>query len=253
MGGLGKKMKITAWTFGIGTLALSGIPPFAGFWSKDAILVAALHKNGILFAVGAIAAFFTALYMARLFFLAFAGKPKDDSHTHESPSVMTIPLVVLAALSVVAGFVDTPFKGWLGEWLTGTEAEHPNGGIVMVVSAAIGLLGLYIGWLIYAKGTVRRDVVSSRAPGLVKLLERKYYIDELYGILFVKPLRLLGHALQAFDDYVVDGIVRAAGYSASALGRLNSRLQSGQVQTYALTALIGIVILALAIAGRRFW
>ncbi|WP_027087161.1 NADH-quinone oxidoreductase subunit L [Cohnella panacarvi] len=253
MGGLGKTMKITAWTFGIGALALSGIPPFAGFWSKDAILAAALDKNGILFAVGAIAAFFTALYMARLYFLVFAGKPKQDGHAHESPSVMTVPLIVLAILSVVAGFVDTPFKGWLGEWLTGEAPEHHGSGIVMVVSVAVGLLGIYIGWLVYVKGTVRRDAVSSRAPALVRTLERKYYIDELYDLLIVKPLRSFGKALQAFDDYIVDGVVRLAGYSTSALGRLNSRLQSGQVQTYALTALIGIVILALAIAGRRFW
>ncbi len=253
MGGLGKTMKITAWTFGIGALALSGIPPFAGFWSKDAILAAALDKNGILFAVGAIAAFFTALYMARLFFLVFTGKPKQDSHAHESPPSMTIPLIVLAILSVVAGFVDTPFKGWLGEWLTGEAPEHHGSGVVMVVSVAVGLLGIYIGWLVYVKGTVRRDAVSSRAPGLVRTLERKYYIDELYDLILVKPLRSFGKALQAFDDYIVDGVVRLAGYSTSALGRLNSRLQSGQVQTYALTALIGIVILALAIAGRRFW
>ncbi len=253
MGGLGKTMKITAWTFGIGALALSGIPPFAGFWSKDAILAAALDKNGILFAVGAIAAFFTALYMARLFFLVFTGKPKEDSHAHESPPSMTIPLIVLAILSVVAGFVDTPFRGWLGEWLTGEAPEHHGSGVVMVVSVAVGLLGIYIGWLVYVKGTVRRDAVSSRAPGLVRTLERKYYIDELYDLILVKPLRSFGKALQAFDDYIVDGVVRLAGYSTSALGRLNSRLQSGQVQTYALTALIGIVILALAIAGRRFW
>lgn len=253
MGGLGKTMRITAWTFGIGALALSGIPPFAGFWSKDAILAAALDKNGILFAVGAIAAFFTALYMARLYFLVFTGKPKQDNHAHESPSSMTIPLIVLAILSVVAGFVDTPFKGWLGEWLTGEAPEHHASGIVMVVSVAVGLLGIYIGWLVYVKGTVRRDAVSSRAPTLVRTLERKYYIDELYDLLLVKPLRSFGKALQAFDDYIVDGVVRLAGYSTSALGRLNSRLQSGQVQTYALTALIGIVILALAIAGRRFW
>lgn len=253
MGGLGKSMKITAWTFGIGALALSGIPPFAGFWSKDAILAAALHDNVFLFAVGAIAAFFTALYMARLYFLVFAGKPKEGSHAHESPAVMTIPLVVLAALSVVAGFVETPWNGWLGEWLTGTAEEHHSTGLVMVVSIAVGLLGLYIGWLVYVKGTVRRDAVSSRAPGLVKVLERKYYIDELYDIVFVKPLQGFGKALQAFDDYVVDGVVRLAGYSTNALGRLNSRLQGGQVQAYALTALIGIVILALAIAGRRFW
>jgi len=253
MGGLGKTMKITAWTFGIGALALSGIPPFAGFWSKDAILAAALDQNGILFAVGAIAAFFTALYMARLYFLVFTGKSKQDHHAHESPSSMTIPLIVLAILSVVVGFVDTPFKSWLSEWLTGEAPEHHGSGIVMVVSAAVGLLGIYIGWLVFVKGTVRRDAVSSRAPALVKTLERKYYVDELYDLLLVKPLRSLGKALQAFDDYIVDGVVRLAGYSTSALGRLNSRLQSGQVQAYALTALIGIVILALAIAGRRFW
>ncbi|MFD0673708.1 NADH-quinone oxidoreductase subunit L [Cohnella sp. GCM10027633] len=253
MGGLGKSMKITAWTFGIGALALSGIPPFAGFWSKDAILAAALHDNVILFAVGVVAAFFTALYMARLYFLVFAGKPKEGSHAHESPSVMTIPLIVLALLSVVAGFVETPWGGWLGEWLTGTAEEHHSTGLVMVVSIAVGLLGIYIGWLVYVKGTVRRDAVSSRAPGLVKVLERKYYIDELYNAVFVKPLQGFGRALQAFDDYIVDGVVRLAGYSTNALGRLNSRLQGGQVQAYALTALIGIVILALAIAGRRFW
>jgi len=252
MGGLGGKMKVTAWTFAIGALALSGIPPLSGFWSKDAILAAALEKQPILFAVGLIAAFFTALYMARLFFLVFAGKPKQEQQAKESPSVMTVPLIVLAVLAAVAGFVETPFNGWLGEWL-GEKAEHHAAGLVMVVSAAVGLLGFYIGWLIYAKGSVRRDAVSSRMPGLVALLERKYYIDELYHIVFVKPLQGLGKALEAFDHYIVDGAVRLTGYSVSALGKLNARLQTGQVQTYALTALIGIVILALAIAGRRFW
>jgi NADH-quinone oxidoreductase subunit L len=253
MGGLGGKMKITAWTFGIGALALSGIPPFSGFWSKDAILTAALDKQPILFVVGVIAAFFTALYMARLFFLVFVGQPREGQHVKESPSVMTIPLIVLAVLATVAGFVETPFNGWFGRWLMAVDVQHQASGLVMVVSAAVGLLGLYIGWLIYVKGTIRRDVVSSRMPGLVQLLERKYYIDELYHHLFVRSLQGLGKALDLFDYYVVDGIVRLSGYSVSALGRLNSRLQSGQVQAYALTALIGIVILLLAIAGRRFW
>ncbi|WP_123042277.1 NADH-quinone oxidoreductase subunit L [Cohnella candidum] len=253
MGGLGGKMKITAWTFGIGALALSGIPPFAGFWSKDAILTAAMDANPIYFVVGAIAAFFTALYMARLFFLVFTGQPRNDAEAHESPAVMTVPLLVLAVLAVVAGFVQTPFNGWFGEWLTGNAEQEHGSALVIVVSAAVGLLGIYIGWLIYAKGTLRRDIVSSRVPGLVRLLERKYYIDELYHAIFVKPLEGLGKLLNAFDDYVIDGAVRMTGYSVSALGRLNSRLQSGQVQGYVLTALIGLVILALAIAGRRFW
>jgi NADH-quinone oxidoreductase subunit L len=253
MGGLGRKMKITAWTFGIGALALSGIPPFAGFWSKDAVLTAALDRHPIFFIVGVIAAFFTALYMARLFFLVFAGKPRTEMHAHESPAVMTIPLLVLAALAVVAGFVETPFNGWFGEWVTGHVSQDHGSGLVMVISAAVGLLGIYLGWLIYVKGTVRREAVSSRMPWAVRVLERKYYIDELYHVLFVKPLEGLGKLLTAFDDHVVDGAVRVAGQSASALGRLNTRLQSGQVQGYALTALIGLIILALAIAGRRFW
>ncbi|TVX97104.1 NADH-quinone oxidoreductase subunit L [Cohnella terricola] len=253
MGGLGGKMKLTAWTFGIGALALSGIPPFSGFWSKDAILSVAMDKQPILFIVGLIAAFFTALYMARLFFLVFTGKPRENQHAHESPSVMTIPLVVLAVLAVVAGFVETPFNGWLGNWLWGEQSEHNVNGLVMILSAAVALLGLYIGWLTYVKGTIRRDAISSRMPGLLKLLENKFYIDELYRALFVKPLQSLGKALELFDEYVVDGIVRASGYSVSAIGKLNSRLQNGQVQTYALTALIGIVILIVAIAGRRFW
>jgi NADH-quinone oxidoreductase subunit L len=253
MGGLGGKMKITAWTFGIGALALSGIPPFSGFWSKDAILTAALDKQPILFIVGVIAAFFTALYMARLFFLVFVGKPREGQHAKESPSVMTIPLIVLAVLATVAGFVETPFNGWFGRWLMAVDEQHQASGLVMVVSAAVGLFGIYIGWLIYVKGTIRRDVVSSRMPGLVQLLERKYYIDEGYHFLFVRSLQGLGKALNLFDDYVVDGLVRLSDYSVSALGRLNSRLQSGQVQAYALTALIGMVILLLAIVGRRFW
>ncbi|MFC4303497.1 NADH-quinone oxidoreductase subunit L [Cohnella boryungensis] len=253
MGGLGGKMKITAWTFGIGALALSGIPPFSGFWSKDAILAAALEKQPLLFAVGVIAAFFTALYMARLFFLVFAGKPKEERPAKESSAVMTIPLIVLAALAIVAGFVDTPFNGWFSSWMLGGEAEHHASGLVMIVSAAAGLLGIYIGWLMFARGTIRRDAISSRAPGLVSLLERKYYIDEFYHAVFVKPLHGLGKLLELFDHYVVDGVVRASGYSVAALGRLNSRLQNGQVQAYALTAVIGIVILILAVAGRRFW
>ncbi|QMV41746.1 NADH-quinone oxidoreductase subunit L [Cohnella cholangitidis] len=253
MGGLGSKMKVTAWTFGIGALALSGIPPFSGFWSKDAILTVALDKQPILFVVAVIAAFFTALYMARLFFLVFVGKPREGQHAKESPSVMTIPLIVLAVLATVAGFVETPFNGWFGHWLMGDEAEHHVSGLVMVVSAAVGLLGLYIGWLTYVKGTIRRDAVTSQVPWLVTVLERKYYIDELYQWLFVKPLQGIGKALELFDEYVVDGIVRLSGYSVSALGRLNTRLQSGQVQAYALTAVIGIVILIVAIAGRRFW
>ncbi|MBP3967375.1 NADH-quinone oxidoreductase subunit L [Paenibacillus lignilyticus] len=253
MGGLSSKMRITTWTFGIGALALSGIPPFSGFWSKDMILNEALHEKPLLFVVGVIAAFFTAFYMSRLFFLVFMGKPKGD-HAHESPSSMTIPLIILAVLAVVAGFVQTPWNDTLGTWLTdGAEKEHGGGGLVMVISAAVGLLGLYLGWLVFVKGTIARDAVSSRAPWLVRLLERKYYMDELYDMLLVRPLRGLGQLLNMVDDYVVDGLVRVAGGTAVLFGRGGTRLQSGQIQTYGLVTLLGLVVLIVAIVGRRFW
>ncbi|MFC5647734.1 NADH-quinone oxidoreductase subunit L [Paenibacillus solisilvae] len=254
MGGLGSKMKITAWTFGIGALALSGIPPFSGFWSKDAILNTAMHEKPALFVAGIVAAFFTAFYMSRLFFLVFTGKPKAGEPAHESPSSMTIPLIVLAVLAIGAGFIQTPWNDTLGFWLTdGAEVENGGGGLVMVISAAVGILGIYLGWLVFVKGTIARDAVSARMPWLVRLLERKYYIDECYEYVIVKPLRGFGLALHAFDRYVVDGAVRLVSGSVVLLGKGGTRLQNGQVQTYGLITLFGLLILIAIVALRRFW
>ncbi|WP_248929383.1 NADH-quinone oxidoreductase subunit L [Paenibacillus hamazuiensis] len=252
MGGLGKKMKITTWTFAIGTLALSGIFPLSGFWSKDAILAEAYDHNAALFWVGLIAAFFTAFYMSRLFFLVFAGKPRGDAHAHESPASMTFPLVVLAVLAVVAGFVFTPFNPWLGEWLTGSAAHEETNWIVVILSNVVGLLGIGLGYLIYVKQSIPRDAVSAKAPWLYKLLNRKYYIDEIYNGIFVQGLKGIGILLELFDRYVVDGLVRLSSYCVVGIGRLGTRLQNGQVQTYGLATLLGFVILILALAGRRF-
>ena len=106
---------------------------------------------------------------------------------------MTIPLIVLAVLAIGAGFIQTPWNNTLGFWLTdGAEVEPGGGGLVMVISAAVGVLGIYLGWLIFVKGTIARDAVSSRMPWLVRLLERKYYIDECYEFIIVKPLRGIG-------------------------------------------------------------
>ncbi|SFL88243.1 NADH-quinone oxidoreductase subunit L [Paenibacillus sp. 1_12] len=252
MGGVGSKMKVTAWTFGIGTLALSGIPPLSGFWSKDAILSEAYSHNMPLFWVGLIAAFFTAFYMSRLFFLVFMGKPRHQVKLHESPTSMTLPLIVLAVLAVVAGFVFTPFSPWLGSWLSGhAETEHANM-VVMVLSTVVGLLGIGLGYLVYIKRSIPSDVISSRAPWLVRLLQRKYYIDEIYNAVFVERLKGLGNVLHLFDVYVVDGIVRLVSFSVVGVGRVGSRLQNGHVQTYGLATLLGLLILILAIAGRRF-
>jgi NADH-quinone oxidoreductase subunit L len=255
MGGLGGKMKTTAWTFAVGALALSGIPPFAGFWSKDAILAETYHSGRWgLFIVGLIAAFFTAFYMARLFFLVFAGKPRTDVRAHESPAVMTVPLVILAVFSVIAGFVQTPFNGWFGDWLTqnaGAEA-HEGGAVVMIVSTLVGLFGIWLGYMIYVKNRITREIISSNAPWLYRLVYRKYYVDEAYGAVVVRPLKKIGDGLNLFDVYIVDGIVRLCAALVAWLGRLGARLQNGQMQTYGVVMVFGLVLLTLLLVGRRF-
>ncbi len=255
MGGLGVKMKITAWTFAIGALALSGIFPFAGFWSKDAILTEALHQNVWYFIVGLTAAFFTAFYMSRLFFLVFAGKartPHEGHEPHESPAVMTIPLIILAILAIGAGFVFTPFNPWFGEWLTGSAEEHTNW-TVIILSNLVGLLGIGLGYLMYIRRSVSSDVISSRAPGLYRLVHNKYYMDELYQLIIITPLKGLGYGLRFFDNYVIDGVVRLSATSALYVGRLGARMQNGQLQAYGVASLVGIVLLMIIFVGRRFW
>lgn len=258
MGGVGKSMRVTAWTFAIGALALSGIPPLSGFWSKDAILTVALEENPLLFIVGLAAAFCTALYMTRLFVLVFLGKPRSaGEHTtlakpKESPAVMKVPLIVLAVLAVIAGFVETPWNGWLASWLSDEEAAPHGSVLAILLSVAVGVLGIAAGWLMYGKGRSEGGVwLKERAPGLVQLAERKYLIDEWYEAVFVRGLRGLGTALAAFDKYVVGGAVKLAGACANAAGKLALRLQNGQVQTYSLAAVLGIIVIVIAIIGRR--
>lgn len=253
MGGLGPKMRVTAWTFAIGSLALSGIPPLSGFWSKDLILTIAWETNPLLFIAGLAAAFCTALYMTRMFFLVFMGKPgAASSSAHESPASMTLPMVVLAVLAVASGFVETPWNNSFGSWIHDGSEEAHSSGAAIVGSIAASFLGIYIGWLIYGKRSVSRKAFQERTPGLVKLLERSYYVDELYAAIIVKPLKLLGSSLMVIDAYVIGGIVRLTGATASFAGRAAARLQNGQVQAYGLAAVIGFVILVAAIVGRRF-
>ncbi|MDQ6420952.1 NADH-quinone oxidoreductase subunit L [Paenibacillus sp. LHD-117] len=257
MGGLYPRMRVTALTFAIGALALSSIPPLAGFWSKDVILAVALEQNPFLFAVGLAAALCTAFYMTRVFALVFLGKRGTGAESlgvakaKESPVTMTVPLVVLAVAAIVAGFVETPWNGWLGGWLSGEEAGAHGNVVAITLSILAGAAGVYLGWLFYGSGRLRPAAVKESAPWLVRLLERKYYIDEAYELVFVRGLRALGTALGAFDKYVIGGLVKFAGSVASYSGKTALRLQNGQIQTYSLAAVIGIIVLAVAIIGRR--
>lgn len=250
MGGLFSRMRATATTFAIGALALAGIPPLAGFWSKDAIMAVALENNKLLFAVGLAAAICTALYMTRVFALVFLGKP-GAAKAQESPRTMTVPLVVLAAAAIAAGFVETPWNGWLGGWLSGEEASAHGNAMAMILSIAAAAAGVYIGWLYYGSGRLRPAAAKEAMPWLVRLLERKYYIDEAYELIFVRGLRGLGAILGLFDQYVIGGIVKLAGSAASYSGKTALRLQNGQIQTYSLAAIIGIIVVVAAIIGRR--
>ncbi|MCR8645080.1 NADH-quinone oxidoreductase subunit L [Paenibacillus sp. N1-5-1-14] len=253
MGGLSGKMKITTITFAIGALALSGVPPFSGFWSKDTILNEAYHNNQLLFWIGIVAAFFTALYMSRVFFLVFTGKKRSNYEPHESPASMTLPLIVLAVLAVVAGFVMTPFNPWLGGFLTGEHHEEAVNLVVIILSVAVGLLGIVVGYVLYYKRPVQLPNAEKKPSALYNLLQRKYYIDEIYDWIIVTPLKGFGWLLQLFDEYVVDGLVRLTTSSVVGLGRIGSRLQNGQVQRYGLVSLIGLIILMLALVARRFF
>ena len=194
MGGLWKKLRLTGPLFLIGTLAISGVPLLSGFFSKDEILVATwVHGHTILFLLAIIAAFMTAFYMFRLFFLVFGGEARGDTnHVKESPNVMTVPMWVLAFLAIFAGYINTPWFGsFLGDWLTDGNAALGHGHIegpiwIMGLATAVSLLGIALAWLMYSRKSLSRDWLSSRAPYAYQLVNKKYYIDEFYHFTVVK-------------------------------------------------------------------
>ncbi|MDP5276838.1 NADH-quinone oxidoreductase subunit L [Chengkuizengella axinellae] len=252
MGGIWKSMKVTSWTFVIGALALSGIPPFSGFWSKEAILTEAYIDNKFLFIIGITAAFFTAFYMTRLFKLAFMGDSRAGNAPKESPFVMTLPLIVLCVLAIIAGFVFTPWTSWLGEWLTGDVVEEHTNWIVMIISIIVALAGIVLGWIMFGEQSKSSQSHNTR-NWAYKLLENRYYIDELYHWIIVKPLRGLGLLLNAIDRFIVDGIVKLTANIMLGTGRVGTSVQNGQVQTYGLVTLIGFIIIIAAMLGRRYF
>jgi NADH-quinone oxidoreductase subunit L len=254
MGGLWKKLRVTGPLFLIGTLAISGVPLFSGFFSKDEILIAAWeHGHPVLFLLAVVAAFFTAFYMFRLFFMVFTGKPRSEmKHVHESPSVMTLPMIVLGVLAVVAGYVNTPWFGtFLGDWLVeGNEAlghGHIEGPAwIMIVATLVSLAGIFLAYLIYGKRSVSRDWLGDTT--LYNILYNKYYIDEFYSLTVVNLTKGFSHFLRYIDIFLVEGIVKAVAGFVQSLGRLGSKLQTGQVQTYSAVAFIGLAILMVIFA-----
>lgn len=255
MGGLSKRLKWTAPLFFIGCLAIAGIPPFAGFFSKEEILLSVWADGRYgLFWVAVVAAFFTAFYMFRLFFMVFTGESRGAgaAKAQESPASMVFPMLVLGILAIGVGFTHTNWFGlkpFLGEWLTtgpaptyGNVSVHGPGWILWI-TLGISLLGILIAGLMYWKRSIRPEEVAKTVPRLHQTLYKKYYIDEAYEFTFVRGLQGLGQGLMYIDKYVIGGFVRLFTSIAQGIGSLGAKMQNGQIQTYGIGVFMGFILL----------
>ena len=261
MGGLASKIKVTFWCMLFGTIAIAGFIPFAGFFSKDAILFAAYQsENGgkALYGIGLLAAIFTSFYMFRLVWLTFGGEKRYDEHhvhVHESPGSMTVPLMILALLSLVGGWFAAPalgngpnyFANFLSPVLGNAEAPSSETHSLELTLSAVAVLaaaiGLIVAWRMYS-GKIARGP----STGLHKILYNKYYVDELYQATIVGPLVWLSRNVfwKVVDVGMIDGSVNGIAHGTEAVGDTVRHTQSGNVRSYAVWVIIGaIVILAI--------
>ena len=246
MGGLKAKLPVTFWTFLLGTLALCGVPPLSGYFSKDEILALALGQNQALFAIAAVVAALTTFYMFRLVFVAFTGPAKSQArdHAHESPPVMTWPLVFLAVLTVAAGFIgiDERYVSVLGKPALGNHS----------VAVAFGLgafaLGLFAAWRLY--GQALSDPIPAASARLAGLLRNKFYFDELYAKLIACTQGALATVADWFDRWILAGLaVRGVQGATELTGMALRLLQTGNLQTYAFLFVAGVVVLLYLVLG----
>ncbi len=266
MGGLAPRMMTTTVTFLVGAFGLAGVPPLAGFFSKDEILGAVFHGHRyLLWALLLVGAFMTAFYTFRLVFLAFFGGPRMPKevahHIHESPAVMTLPLVVLAILTVVAGLAvgipssqGTAFAHFLAPVLPLEEAEHSAGVAfsLLVLSALVAIAGVALAWMVYGRTPVRAASIGVARNPVHKLLIEKYYVDEIYDALFVRPIYQFSLWLaRVFDPGFIDGIVNGVATLVVGWARGLRRVQTGFVMNYALGILLGAVAVVAYLLARR--
>jgi NADH-quinone oxidoreductase subunit L len=265
MGGLASKIKVTFWCMLFGAIAIAGFFPFAAFFSKDAILFAAFnsaHGGKALYSVGLLAAILTSFYVFRLIWLTFFGHERYDErkvHVHESPRNMTVPLTILAFLSLTGGWFAFPAlwggKDYFTEFLSpvfgssevsGVESQHSLELALSGVAVSAATLGLIVAWRMYAK-----DVKRGTSTGLHKILYNKYYVDELYQAAVVNPLVWLSRNIlwKAVDEGTIDGAVNGIAYGVKEIGDGVRHVQSGNMRSYAVWVLVG----AMVIFGIIFW
>jgi NADH-quinone oxidoreductase subunit L len=253
MGGLRKKIRWTFLTMMCAAVAIAGIPPFSGFFSKDAILLAAHHHAPWMYWLGTITAGITAFYVFRAMFLAFFGDYRGhEHHVHESPPVMLIPLAILALLSLGGGFL---FKvpEFLGTIFPTLEAEEDFA--LMAISTAAGLIGIGLAWLMYVARPGMADSLAGSVRGLYTLVYNKYFVDEIYGATVVNPVVNGSRAVlwKGMDAGVIDGIVNGIGARARNIGGALRLIQSGNIRSYATWVLFGSVLVIVAFGLAEGW
>lgn len=275
MGGLWGKIKVTAVTFLIGTIAISGIPPFAGFFSKDEILAHTFEHNKLMWVLAVAGSFLTAFYMFRLFFVTFTGKfrgtQEQEHHLHESPSSMTIPLMVLAGLSVLGGFIGMPAvfhaPHYLDEFLSplyeGSRAvnqafghvhlSHSTEWMLMGISVAVAAVAIFFSYTVYGKGAQVPEA-DEKVTGIRKLIYNKFYIDELYDTLFVRPMmRVSSWLYGALDNRVIGGLIRGVSDGVTGTGGILRKLQTGHIGTYIWFITLGVILFLGFSVGTEVW
>jgi NADH-quinone oxidoreductase subunit L len=251
MGGLRKAMPITFWTMMISTLAIAGIFPFAGFWSKDEILMVAFEDNKILWIVASIASIMTAFYMFRLmyltFFKEFRGTSEQKHHLHESPSLITIPLVILAILALFGGAINVPGSYWLNHFLepilaTKHEAHHlgPQEYMLMGIALTGAVLGIIWAYAKYIKQSLvpKED---AEMDGFSKTVYNKYYVDEFYMFLIVNPVNSLANFFRTTLEPALGKVVFSFGTLANGIGTQGKKWHTGSIGLYLFVFVIGIV------------
>jgi NADH-quinone oxidoreductase subunit L len=264
MGGLKKYMSVTHITFLLGCLAIAGMPPFSGFFSKDEILAGAFEKNPLYWGIGVITAMMTAFYMFRLYAMTFLGRFRgthdQEHHLHESPAAITIPLAILAVLAVIGGWIGIPevfmhgghrLEAFLEPVFANTneyvKANHPHEALshsteymLMGISVVGALAALLFAWNKFSK----YEKTDMQETGFGKVLENKWYVDELYDSIIVKPV---GSLATFFNNILekrgIDGFVNGVGKAVNYGSRQIRLLQSGQVGTYVLLMVVGVLVL----------
>jgi NADH-quinone oxidoreductase subunit L len=259
MGNLRKKMPITFWTFLVGALALSGIPPFSGFYSKDSIFAQCLEqKSYLLFAVAVFVAGLTAFYTFRLFFVVFFGKEKSGhaGQAHESPLVMTAPLMILAVFAAIGGFI-----GITNDYGSQFAADHETLSfarqlveplktpVPMLIGIGVALAGIFLAFSLYKDATT--DPLPVKLGGLAAAMKNKFYFDELYEATFIRLHDFIAAVMDVIDRWVVEGVIIGAIRGGTDLsGRALRLAQTGNLQTYAFLFVLGVALLLYFVLGK---